>query len=166
MMLSTFSRLSKRQGRVALAPLRSFASYTEKQEKTGRSLSPLILNHPDIGRPLSPHVSIYAFPPVAIASGAIRGTGVGLAFGFYGAGIASLAGLDVADLMTTLGTSPVGPLVKFTVAFPFIYHYAGAIRHFVWDFFPETTVDNKTAESSSYVMFGVTAAGCLLAAVV
>jgi succinate dehydrogenase (ubiquinone) cytochrome b560 subunit len=165
MMLSTFSRrLPKQQGLIALTPFRSFATYTEKQEKTG-ILSPSH-SHQLIGRPLSPHVSIYAFPTVAISSIAIRGTGIGLAFGFYGAGIASLAGLDVADLMTTLGSSPVGPLAKFTVAFPFVYHYAGGIRHFVWDFFPETTVDNKTAESSSYAIFGVTAAGCLLASMV
>lgn len=118
------------------------------------------------GRPLSPHVTIYAFPTVAISSIAIRGTGVGLAFGFYGAGIASLAGLDVADLMSTIGSSSMGPVAKFTVAFPFIYHYLGGIRHFVWDYFPENTVDNKTAESSSYVMFGVTAAGCLLASMI
>lgn len=103
---------------------------------------------------------------MAISSIAIRGTGVGLAVGFYGAGIASLVGLDVADLMSTIGSSSVGPLAKFTVAFPFIYHYLGGVRHFVWDFFPESTVNNKTAESSSFAMFGLTAAGCLVASMV
>jgi succinate dehydrogenase (ubiquinone) cytochrome b560 subunit len=115
---------------------------------------------------LSPHITTYAFPTVAIASGTIRGTGVGLALGFYAAGVASLAGMDVAGLMTTIGSSPIGPVAKFTVAFPFVYHYVGGVRHFVWDYFPENTVNKKVAESSSYAMFGVTAAGCLLASMV
>lgn len=115
---------------------------------------------------MSPHVTVYAFPTVAISSILIRGTGVGLAFGFYAAGLASLSGMDVPALMTTIGSSPIGPLAKFTVAFPFVYHYAGGVRHFVWDYFPENTVNNQTAVTSSYLMFGVTAAGCLLASMV
>ena len=88
-----------------------------------------------------------------------------MALGFYGAVIAALVGVDVAELMSIIGSSAVGPAVKFTVAFPFIYHFLGGVRHFVWDTFPDT-VDNKIGESSSWAMFGLTAAGCLGASMV
>ena len=42
-------------------------SYTERQEK--------------LGRPVSPHVTIYAFPPAALTSITNRVTGVGLSAG-------------------------------------------------------------------------------------
>mmetsp|Transcript_9011 Transcript_9011/g.9533 ORF Transcript_9011/g.9533 Transcript_9011/m.9533 type:complete len:155 (+) Transcript_9011:57-521(+) len=151
-MISSISRISRRPlVQISKTSIRSLSTYSEKQEKTGR--------------PLSPHVTIYAFPTVAISSIAVRGTGIGLAFGFYGAGIASLLGLDVAELMSTIGATQLGPAVKFTVAFPFVYHYLGGVRHFIWDYFPENTVDNKTAESSSYLLFGLTAAACAGAAI-
>lgn len=67
--------------------------------------------------------------------------------------------------MSTIGATQLGPAVKFTVAFPFVYHYLGGVRHFIWDYFPENTVDNKTAESSSYLLFGLTAAACAGAAI-
>ena len=64
-------------------------------------------------RPLSPHVTIYAFPASAISSITNRVTGVGLAVGCYGIGAMSFFGGDPAALMQTLGQSGVAPLFKF-----------------------------------------------------
>jgi len=46
---------------------RGMASYTEQMEKTGR--------------PLSPHVTIYAFPTIALSSITVRATGILLTVG-------------------------------------------------------------------------------------
>jgi succinate dehydrogenase (ubiquinone) cytochrome b560 subunit len=85
--------------------------YTERQEK--------------LGRPMSPHVTTYAFPAVAISSITQRVTGVLLSVGVGG-----------------------------VAAFPLTYHYAGALRHTLWDRKPETMLNNKDAEKSSYLVMG------------
>ena len=108
-----------------------------------------------LGRPLSPHVTIYAFPPAAISSITVRITGVGLAAGFTGAGALALTGTDIPALLSTIGASAVGPAAKFVVAFPFAYHYLGGVRHFVWDYFPEYLLTNVKVEMSSVVIFGL-----------
>jgi len=65
------------------------------------------------GRPMSPHVTIYAFPLAAIASITHRATGVALVTGVYGMAFISLAGGDVAGLMQSIGnTTLLGMLVK------------------------------------------------------
>lgn len=51
----------------ALVPTRHASSFTERNEEKGR--------------PLSPHVTIYKFPPVAMSSIAVRATGVALTGG-------------------------------------------------------------------------------------
>ena len=110
--------------------------YTERQEK--------------LGRPMSPHVTTYAFPAVAISSITQRVTGVLLSVGVGGVAAGSLAGVDMAALATAVSCYPV----KFAVAFPLTYHYAGALRHTLWDRKPETMLNNKDAEKSSYLVMG------------
>lgn len=51
--------------------------------------------------------------------------------GLYGIGAVSLVGCDAPTLMSSLGSSGLGPSVKFLVCFPLIYHYFGAVRHTV-----------------------------------
>lgn len=53
------------------------------------------------------------------------------ASGLYGIAGASLVGCDAPMLMSTLGSSGVGPAVKLAVSFPLVYHYLGAVRHTV-----------------------------------
>ena len=57
MMQRSFRRVIPTGLKYGLRPATAFSteSYTDKQEKTGR--------------PLSPHVDIYAFPPTAVTSG-------------------------------------------------------------------------------------------------
>ena len=109
------------------------------------------------GRPVSPHVSIYAFPMVALSSITVRITGCLLTVGCSGVAAASLVGADVPGLMVALGNSDLGPLAKFSVSFPLIYHFLGGVRHTVWDYYPEA-VQNASVEQASYALFGVATA--------
>ncbi|CAM9853565.1 unnamed protein product [Ectocarpus fasciculatus] len=126
-------------------------SYTARQARTGR--------------PVSPHVTIYDFPPAALSSIANRVTGVALVAGLYGISGASLVGCDAPGLMSALGSSGVGPAVKLAVSFPLVYHYLGAVRHTVWDYMPET-LQTAGVSKTSYALLGVSGAVSLgLAAV-
>ncbi|CAN0190407.1 unnamed protein product [Ectocarpus sp. 12 AP-2014] len=135
----------------------SSASDKEKESYTARQAR--------TGRPVSPHVTIYDFPPAALSSIANRVTGVALVAGLYGISGATLVGCDAAGLMSALGSSGVGPAVKLAVSFPLVYHYLGAVRHTVWDYMPETLQTAGVAKTS-YALLGVSGAVSLgLAAV-
>ena len=90
------------------------------------------------GLPVSPHVTIYAFPVVALSSITVRITGVLLSVGCTGIAGGALVGADVPAMMSTLGDmGALGYLAKFSVAFPVSYHFLGGCRHAVWDHMPE-----------------------------
>lgn len=86
-----------------------------------------------------------------------RVTGCILSFG--------AAGLATAEIVGGAGTSMwimqwigsqgflVASAAKFSVAFPIVYHYGGAIRHFWWDAKPEM-LEMTDVEKSSYILFG------------
>ena len=136
-----------------------FSSTTGLQEK------PLKYSEQQLamGRPVSPHVTIYAFPVVAISSITVRVTGVLLTIGASGVGLLSFVHPDIAGLMCDVGNSSAGPLAKFVVAFPLLYHWLGGLRHTIWDKMSDT-VNNKAVEQSSYAIFGLGIAGSLGAA--
>eukprot|EP01038_Epipyxis_sp_PR26KG_P006627 gene6627-9098_t len=114
------------------------------------------------GRPVSPHVTIYRFPITAISSIANRATGVALSVGIAGIGGMALVGVDVPAVASVIGnTFLIGSAAKFAVSFPLIYHYLGAVRHFVWDHFPET-LESSQVEKSSYLLFASSTAISLL----
>jgi len=52
-----------------------------------------------------------------------------------------------------LGNTPVGPLLKFGVAFPLVYHYMGGIRHIMWDKQPDS-LTNESVQQSSMILIG------------
>jgi succinate dehydrogenase (ubiquinone) cytochrome b560 subunit len=111
----------------------------------------------DTGRPVSPHVTIYAFPIAALSSITNRVTGVALSVGCAGlASIEIVGGSGTAlEVMQMIGSS--GMLVaagaKFSVAFPVSYHYLGALRHIAWDSKPDM-LTNVGVEKGSYYLFG------------
>eukprot|EP01041_Mallomonas_annulata_P007619 gene7619-15602_t len=116
------------------------------------------------GRPISPHVTIYAFPIAATSSIANRGTGLALSAGISGIGVLALAGGDVSSIAQTIGSMAfIGQLAKFSVAFPLVYHYLASIRHFVWDRMPETLENDKVAQSSYALLGSSTAISVVLA---
>lgn len=108
-------------------------------------------------RPVSPHVTIYSFPVCALSSITTRVTGCALSFGGAGLGLVEIIGGNGAalELMSTIGSSGlmIGGLAKFSVAFPFIYHYLGGLRHLVWDNSPEM-LTNVDVEKASYALVG------------
>jgi succinate dehydrogenase (ubiquinone) cytochrome b560 subunit len=114
-----------------------------------------------LGRPVSPHVTIYAFPITALSSITNRATGCILACGF-----ASLGGIELVfgsgsalHLMQAVGSQGfvVATGAKFAVSFPLVFHYMGALRHFAWDAMPGR-LSNHEVEQSSYYMFGAATA--------
>lgn len=124
-------------------------------------------------RPVSPHVTIYSFPVCALSSIATRVTGCILSFGAAGLGIVEIFGGSGAALSTMqcIGSGEMvgGALfvagAKFSVAFPFAYHYLGGLRHLVWDNSPEM-LTNVDVEKASYGLLGASVLLSSVAAVV
>jgi succinate dehydrogenase (ubiquinone) cytochrome b560 subunit len=128
----------------------STETYSERQAKKGR--------------PVSPHVTIYKFPVVALSSITNRVTGVALSAGVTGIGLLSLGNVDIASLMTTIGNVTfLGTVAKAAVTFPIAFHYFGGVRHVLWDRMPEA-LENDQVESSSYTVLGASVAVTAIAA--
>lgn len=110
------------------------------------------------GRPVSPHVTIYALPVAAFASITTRVTGVMLSFGAFGVGGLDLVAGPGSSLAIMESIASQGMLVsapaKLLVAFPLVYHSLGAFRHFVWDYFPDRLLNNEDVAKSSIALFG------------
>lgn len=109
------------------------------------------------GRPVSPHVTIYSFPIGALTSIVNRVTGCALSVGAAGLGAAELVGGSgtALDLMSTIGAQGgvIAAGAKFSVAFPFVYHYIGGLRHLAWDSMPDM-LTNADVDKASYALAG------------
>ena len=135
----------------------SFASnrqnYSDRMKKTGR--------------PVSPHVTIYAFPVGALSSITNRVTGCALSFGCFGLGALDLVGGagTSLDLMQAIGSQGflVAAPAKFAVSFSIMYHYFGAVRHFIWDNYPEYLNNIDVPKTSMALFGGSTALSAILA---
>ncbi len=69
----------------------------------------------------------------------------------------SLGGVDIASLALAIGNHDVaGPVAKFLVAFPLVYHYLGGLRHMYWDKNP-SALETEDVTASSYIIIGVSA---------
>jgi len=112
-----------------------------------RSISHIEKNE-KLGRPVSPHVTIYAFPLAAWSSVAHRITGAALTVGMYGIGIGALAGMDVTHMMYAIGHSGIGPLAKLLVAFPTTFHALGGVRHLYWEHYPDNLSPETQRQAS------------------
>ena len=118
-------------------------NYTERMSRTGR--------------PVSPHLTIYSWPIVALSSITNRVTGIGLYFGAFGVAALDIVGgsgtsLSLAQDIATSG-GVVAPAAKFAVSFTFLYHYMGGLRHLWWDSTPEK-LTNDDVKTSAYVLMG------------
>jgi succinate dehydrogenase (ubiquinone) cytochrome b560 subunit len=116
------------------------------------------------GRPVSPHPTIYAFHITALSSITNRVTGCALTFGAAGVASLELIGGNGAALGPMRDLAEAGPAVatvaKFSVAFPCVYHYLGAVRHLVCDRFSDM-LTNVDVVKASYALVG----GSVLASV-
>jgi succinate dehydrogenase (ubiquinone) cytochrome b560 subunit len=119
------------------------------------------------GRPVSPHVTIYAFPVTALSSITNRVTGIMLSFGAAGLATAELFGGSGTALSITSFLANQSWVVtttcKFSVAFPILYHYMGAARHWMWDTYPTVLTNTDAARSSQYLFGGATALSIIMA---
>eukprot|EP00591_Stephanopyxis_turris_P011036 CAMPEP_0195514466 /NCGR_PEP_ID=MMETSP0794_2-20130614/5843_1 /TAXON_ID=515487 /ORGANISM="Stephanopyxis turris, Strain CCMP 815" /LENGTH=144 /DNA_ID=CAMNT_0040642719 /DNA_START=198 /DNA_END=632 /DNA_ORIENTATION=+ len=108
------------------------------------------------GRPVSPHVFIYSFPVAALTSITNRVCGValsGMCVGWAAADVAGGSGTALS-LMQDLGSmSVIGPLTKFSVGFPLMFHYLGGLRHTIWDKNPGQ-LTTEDVEKTSYALVG------------
>lgn len=115
----------------------------------------------ETGRPVSPHVTVYAFPAVALSSITNRVTGCALSVGCAGLGLIELVGGTGSSLslMQTIGGQGfvIAATAKFAVSFPIVYHYFAAVRHFMWDKTP-AMLENEAVQRSSYILFGASTA--------
>lgn len=113
------------------------------------------------GKPVSPHVLIYAFPIVAISSITNRVTGAALSVGCAGLGFLELVGGTGTSywVMETIGSQGflISSGAKFGVSFTILYHYLGALRHFAWDYNPDMLTNEEVEKSSYYLLGGATA---------
>ena len=110
-----------------------------------------------MGRPVSPHVTVYAFPIGALSSITNRITGCVLAVGVTGLGFAELVGGSGTALFLTQWVGSQSTLIaagaKLGISFPLVYHYGAAIRYFLWYYYPEM-LGHANVERSSYYLFG------------
>ena len=120
------------------------------------------------GKPVSPHVLIYAFPIAAISSITNRVTGCALSVGCAGLGTIELVfgSGSCIQFMDYIGSQGfiIASAAKFSVAFPVTYHYLGAMRHFAWDHSPELLGSNAEVSKQSYILFGSATALSVIAA--
>lgn len=111
-----------------------------------------------LGRPVSPHLTIYAFPVGALTSITNRVTGCLLSFGAAGMAAAEIVGGSGTSLaiMQSIGSQGflVSSTAKAAVAFPIVFHFGGAMRHLAWDYRPEY-LENIDVEKSSKMLVGV-----------
>ncbi|XP_068909961.1 succinate dehydrogenase cytochrome b560 subunit, mitochondrial-like isoform X1 [Tenebrio molitor] len=91
-----------------------------------------------LGRPQSPHLTIYAAQMTSMLSISHRATGMVLA-GYtilWGAGAIILPD-TIPNYLESLECAEVGSGLlaagKFMLAFPFCYHFWNGIRHLTWD---------------------------------
>jgi len=121
-----------------------------------------------MGRPLSPHLTIYKFQLTSMLSITHRATGMGLHFGLLGfAGAMVLLPNSYPYYLTLLAGSGGGKALlvasKFIISWPFFFHTFNGIRHLVWDMGKGFSI--KTLYKSGYAVVGLSILASLVAAV-
>jgi len=116
------------------------------------------LHNIKIGRPQSPHLTIYAFQVTSMLSISHRITGMALSSYMMALGIGYLAlPNDITHYLTMLESmqlsTPLLCAAKFLVAFPLCYHWANGIRHLLWD--TGRFLSIKGVYSTGYAMLAV-----------
>ena len=96
----------------------------------------------------------------ALSSITNRVTGCALSVGCAGLGALELVGGSGTSLQVMHLIGSQGGLVaagaKFSVAFPIVYHYLGALRHIYWDITPDILTNEGVAKASKLLFGGST----------
>ena len=122
-----------------------------------------------MGRPLSPHLTIYKFQLTSALSITHRMTGCGLHFGLLGfAGAMVLLPNTYPYYLALLGGSAGGKALimasKFVISWPFFFHAFNGVRHLVWDMGKGFSI--KTLYKSGYTVVALSVLAALVASVV
>jgi succinate dehydrogenase (ubiquinone) cytochrome b560 subunit len=88
---------------------------------------------------------------------------VALSAGVSAIGTVALFNGDVPLILSTIGSSFVGPVAKIIVSFPLLYHYLGGVRHVIWDKNPDLLTTDQVGKSSD-ILFGLSGGFSLAAA--
>lgn len=112
-------------------------------------------------RPLSPHLQIWRWHVTMLASILNRMTGAALSFGSVLIALWLLAlafGPEAYATFTNWMGSPLGLLVWFGLTMALFLHFAGGLRHLIWD--AAVGLSPKTADALSWasIIFGVVGA--------
>ena len=110
-------------------------------------------------RPLSPHLSIYRLPLLALMSISHRITGASLVAGqllLVWWLVAAATGAGAYGTFVGFVGSPIGLLVLFGWSAAFWYHLLNGVRHLMWDM--GHGIDLQSAHSSGYGVIIATAA--------
>ncbi|GAB0093972.1 Succinate dehydrogenase cytochrome b560 subunit, mitochondrial [Sergentomyia squamirostris] len=113
-----------------------------------------------IGRPMSPHLTIYKYQITSVLSITHRMTGMALAGYMAAFGIGALVCphdfsyyIDVVESWKL--SAPTLIAAKFILAYPFTYHLANGCRHLLWDTGKFLKV--KDVYTTGYTMLAVSA---------
>ena len=144
------SGLAPRRALKTTAPKAEAELYSERMYKTGRPVSPHLINE-NWGM----H---YALPAIAWSSVMVRITGFVASAGFFVLGGATLVGggpwaVDTAQAISE-AVSPA--FAKFAVAYTLSYQWFGSARHAYWDLTAKG-FNNATMRQGAYAMWAVTA---------
>ena len=126
-------------------------TYSERMDKTGK--------------PVSPHVFIYAFPTIAISSITVRITGGMATLGFFGVGGLALTQGGEAAIESVQSIVSYAPTAaKFSMAWVLGYQWFGSARHLYWDWTAKGFTNAQMLHSSYALGGGVTLLSLALAA--
>tara|TARA_Y100000816_G_C26058040_1_gene555369 strand:+ start:1097 stop:1438 length:342 start_codon:yes stop_codon:yes gene_type:complete len=100
---------------------------------------------------LSPHVTIYKFPLVAISSITNRLSGLALSGLYVSTGMICLT--DNIDNVNKFYNT-YKDYINYSIVFPSMYHTLGSIRHFIWDKYPKLLTNTSVRNSSIGLLSG------------
>ena len=109
-------------------------------------------------RPLSPHLQVWRWHVTMLASILVRVSGGALSVGalFVVAWLAALAfGPDAYATFTAWMGSPLGLLVWIGLTAALAYHFAGGVRHLIWDAGEGLTPKSANLLSTASIAFAV-----------
>ncbi|KAJ3043056.1 hypothetical protein HDV00_005964 [Rhizophlyctis rosea] len=109
-----------------------------------------------LGRPISPHLSIYQPQITWVGSAANRVTGVAVAGLFYiGMGLYPFFDVSSAAAASYIHSFPAAVIIaaKALIAFPAVYHSINGVRHLTWD----TThgLSNEAVRQTGWTVVGL-----------
>ena len=113
----------------------------------------------NIGRPLSPHISVYRWPITMALSILHRGTGLANSLGLIVLAVwlmQAAAGPENYLAFTTVMGSTVGRLALIGWSFSFFYHLANGVRHLAWD--AGFGFEKQQANASSWIVLAASVA--------